>query len=56
MSASTEKEILVCEKCGAELAIIKPCLCPHKSPKVHSNLCCGSEMKRLIETKKRASK
>ena len=38
-------ERYVCEKCGATLAYEKPCPCPEG--KVHSEICCGQQMKRV---------
>jgi hypothetical protein len=37
----------LCEKCGAQLVYEKPCPCPEGMP--HSEICCGTQMKRVVE-------
>ena len=38
-------ERFACDECGAEIVFTKPCNCPEDTPKTHSNLCCGKEMR-----------
>ena len=38
-------EKFLCDDCGAEIIFVKPCMCPTKEPKAHSNLCCNKEMR-----------
>jgi hypothetical protein len=40
-------ERLRCDECGAEIVYLKPCTCPEREPKAHSDLCCGKEMRSL---------
>lgn len=40
-------ERLRCDDCGAEVLFVKACPCPALDPPVHSNLCCGKEMRSL---------
>lgn len=40
-------ERFACDECGAEIVFTKPCNCPEKTPKAHSNLCCEKEMRSL---------
>ena len=37
----------VCEECGAQLVYEKPCPCPGE--KRHSEICCGGQMKKVVE-------
>ena len=39
-----------CQECGAQLVYEKPCPCPDGS-KPHSEICCGTQMKRVDEGK-----
>jgi hypothetical protein len=43
----------VCEKCGAELVYEKACPCP-EGHAVHSEICCGQQMKAAGSTQKTA--
>lgn len=36
-----------CDECGAELVFVRPCPCPERDPKAHSDMCCGKEMRSL---------
>lgn len=40
-------ERLRCDECGAEIVYVKPCPCPEKEQKTHSDVCCGKEMRSL---------
>lgn len=40
-------ERLRCDECGAEIVFVKPCPCPEREPKMHSDMCCGKEMRSL---------
>jgi hypothetical protein len=40
-------ERLHCDSCGAEVVFEKACPCPEAEPKTHSDVCCGSEMRRV---------
>lgn len=45
-------ERLRCDDCGAEIVFMKPCPCPDREPKAHSDMCCGKEMRSLgVDTK-----
>lgn len=41
-------ERLRCDECGAEILFVKPCPCPDREPRAHSDICCGQEM-RIVE-------
>ncbi len=45
-------ERLCCDSCGAEIVFTKPCPCPEREPKQHSDMCCGKEMRSLGVDKK----
>lgn len=40
-------ERLRCDECGAEIVFVKECPCPERDPKMHSDICCGKEMRSL---------
>lgn len=40
-------ERLRCDDCGAEIMFVKPCTCPERERKSHSDVCCGKEMRNL---------
>lgn len=40
-------ERYACEQCGAQLVYEKPCPC--SAAMVHSEICCGKQMKRVDE-------
>lgn len=40
-------ERLRCDECGADIVFTKACPCPGREPKMHSDVCCGKEMRSL---------
>lgn len=45
--AHTVGERMHCDSCGAEIVYVEACTCPEDEPGVHSNVCCGEEMRSL---------